>query len=105
MSKPEHDASTEPMEGHAFARLEEVVQEAVRRISLLRDDLREAQAQGERMQEILRGLTGGEEDPVALADRIQRLEVVNQDLLERLSRGRAGVERLLARIRFLEEQG
>ena len=105
MSKPEHDPSTEPMGGHAFARLDEVVQEAVGRISLLRDHLREAQAQGERMQEILRGLTGGEEDPVALADRIQRLEVVNQDLLERLSRGRAGVERLLARIRFLEEQG
>jgi len=105
VSKPEHDASTEPKEGQAFARLDEVVREAGRRIGLLREELREAQVQGERMQEILRGLTGGEVDPVALADRIQRLEVVNQDLLERLSRGRAGVERLLARIRFLEEQG
>ena len=93
------------MEARAFARLEEVAQETVGRIGRLRDDLREAQAQSERMQEVLRGFTGGEEDPVALADRIQRMEAANQDLLDRLSRGRAGVERLLARIRFLEEQG
>jgi chromosome segregation ATPase len=71
----------------------------------LRDDLRAAQLQGRRMEEILRKFSGGEEDPASLAARLQELEAANRDLLERLSKGRAGVERLLARIRFLEEQG
>jgi len=37
--------------------------------------------------------------------RLKNLESENQELLDRLKMGKAGVERLLARIRFLEEQG
>jgi hypothetical protein len=37
--------------------------------------------------------------------RLEKLESENQDLLFRVEKGKEGVERLLARIRFLEEQG
>ena len=36
--------------------------------------------------------------------RLDGLEEENQDLRGRLKRGRAGVDKLLAKIRFLEEQ-
>ncbi len=36
--------------------------------------------------------------------RLKRLEAENADLRSRLTRGRAGVDRLLAKIRFLENQ-
>jgi signal transduction histidine kinase len=103
--RPEHKPAREPSEAQAFARLEAAVEEAVSRLGQLREDLREAQAQSRKMQETLRGLTGGDGDPLSLVDRLQELEAGNRDLLERLSKGRAGVERLLARVRFLEEQG
>ena len=46
----------------------------------------------------------GEQDPGALVERLTDLESRNRELNERLEEGREGVERLLARIRFLEEQ-
>lgn len=105
MSKPEHSSPVEPMEAQAWARLEEAVSGTLTRIVELRVHLQEAQLQGRNMQGLLRKFTGGEEDPSKLAVRLQELETANQDLLERLAKGRAGVERLLARVRFLEEQG
>ncbi len=39
-----------------------------------------------------------------LLTRLKRLEDENFDLRERIERGREGVERLLARVRFLENQ-
>jgi hypothetical protein len=105
VSNPEHSPSGESMEALAFGRLEEAVAGTLARMTRLRDDLSEAQRQGRNMQELLRKFTGGEEDPTELAGRLREMESANEDLLERLAKGRAGVERLLARIRFLEEQG
>jgi hypothetical protein len=39
-----------------------------------------------------------------LLTRLQRLEEENADLRSRVERGRAGVDRLLAKVRFLENQ-
>jgi CHASE3 domain sensor protein len=57
------------------------------------------------MRELLRKFTEGEEDPARLMTRLRTLESGNQELLDRLQKGKGGVDRLLARIRFLEEQG
>lgn len=104
MSKPEHSIKSEHTEAQAFARLEAAVAETLDRMNLLREELREAEAEGGRMKEFLHRFTGQDEDATSLTERLQELESANRDLLERLSKGRAGVERLLARIRYLEEQ-
>ncbi len=104
MSKPEHSIKSESTEARAFARLEAAVAETMDRMNLLREKLREAEVEGRRMKEFLDKFTGDNEDATSLTVRLQELESANRDLLERLSKGRAGVERLLARIRYLEEQ-
>ena len=89
----------------AFAGLEVAVEAARARIMELRTQLTAAQKQGAEMEELLRKFTGGEEDPAHLISRQKELETENQELSGRLRKGREGVERLLARIRYLEEQG
>jgi hypothetical protein len=88
----------------AFPRLEEAVDAAVSRVGELRDRLRESQGEGRDMEELLRKFTGDGEDPATLLGRLRALEIQNEELLQRLRQGREGVDRLLARIRFLEEQ-
>ncbi len=48
--------------------------------------------------------TGDEQEAEELMRRLRSLEKENEDLRGRLERGRAGVERMIARIRFLESQ-
>jgi chromosome segregation ATPase len=89
----------------AFPRLEEAVDAAVARVEELRNRLAESQGQGRDMEELLQRFTGEGEDPATLLARLRALEIENEDLMKRLRQGKEGVERLLARIRFLEEQG
>ncbi len=105
MSNPEGNRNQESHELQAFSRLEKAVAEAGARIHELRRGLEEARERGMEMEDLLRKFTGGEEDPSSLLARLQALESQNRDLKERLEKGKAGVDRLLARIRFLEEQG
>ena len=104
MSNPEDKAKGPNVEAEAFDRLEEAVLGAVARLKELRSRLYRAQAEGREMKELLRQFTGGEEDPADLLQRLKDLETENQELAFRLKKGKEGVERLLARIRFLEEQ-
>ena len=52
----------------------------------------------------LRNVSAGELDPVTLAERARALESENQDLLDRLNRARESVQRILGRLRFVEEE-
>jgi hypothetical protein len=52
----------------------------------------------------LRNVSAGEIDPMALAERTRALEAENRDLLDRLNRARESVHRILARMRFTEEE-
>ena len=49
-------------------------------------------------------MADGSANPADMHTRLKSLEVENADLTRRLDDGREGVERLLAKIRFLEEQ-
>lgn len=51
----------------------------------------------------LRNVSAGEIDPVTLAERTRELEAENRDLLDRLTRARESVRRILGRMRFTEE--
>lgn len=105
MSRPEDKHSGSPPDLEAFTRLESAVGAALARVDGLKSDLRVTRARAAEMEILLRKFTGGEEDPSSLLSRLQRLEDENGVLTERLRKGRDGIQRLLARIRFLEEQG
>ena len=88
----------------AVKRLKVAVAAAVEEVERLRGEVARMEAQGDELEGLIRGVTSGERSPRELIDRISILEEENRDLRARLNQGREGVERLLARIRFLEEQ-
>ena len=105
MSKPEDKNPVRSWDQEAFERLEAAAEAALARLETLKGELRTSTAKAAEMETLLRKFTGGEEDPSDLLSRLQRLEDENGVLTERLRKGRDGIQRLLARIRFLEEQG
>ena len=105
MSNPEVKARSVSRDGSAFCRLEGAVDGAVAQLKELRARLGQTQDENREMKDLLRKFTEGEEDPARMMTRLGELEVENRELLDRLKIGKEGVERLLARIRFLEEQG
>ncbi len=91
-------------EGRAFQALEGAVGRLLAELERLRAEVAESQAHRSELAGMLKSFGDGEKDPVEMAHRLARLEEENADLLERVTQGREGVERLLARIRFLEDQ-
>ena len=88
----------------AIKRLKAAVTSAVDEVNRLRGEVARMEAQGDELEGLIRGVTSGEDSPREMIDRISILEEENRDLRARLNQGREGVDRLLARIRFLEEQ-
>ncbi len=105
MSYPERENGKKDLHGEDFKRLGVAVEASASRIRELRRQLSLARAQGRSLEDQLRKFTGGEEAPSQLLARLDRLEAENEILRDRIQKGREGVERMLARIRFLEEQG
>jgi len=91
MSSPVADR--EETEPQAFERLATAVGQALGRIESLEVELAEARQLNEGLRVLLESFQAGDD-----------LEEENGVMRERLDDGRASVERLLARIRFLEEQ-
>lgn len=56
------------------------------------------------LEEALRTLSGGGPDPIVLGERISMLEVENTALRDRLRQAHAEVERIIARLQFMEGQ-
>ena len=102
MSNPEDSAAQ--AEHAALHELDRAVGAAVARMRSLRVRAEEAASRARDAQEILRRFTGDPEEATRLLGRMRALEAENADLRQRLARGREGVERMLARLRFLEEQ-
>lgn len=102
MSNPEHSAARP--DKAAMAELESVVGQALSRLAELRSRAEEAEARSTELEELLRRFTGDEGEAGRLLTRLRTLEAENTDLRNRVAQGREGVERMLARLRFLEEQ-
>lgn len=100
MSRSERSVDVEG----ALEGLEGSVTRAVDRIRELEGRLRAAEARRREVEALLARMTSGEESPVDMQDRMRELEAQNGDFRRRLDEGREGIERLLTRIRFLEEQ-
>lgn len=80
----------------------------VRRLLDAHDALRrradEAEARAGEVEAAMQQLAGGDLDPVALADEVERLTARNRELHERMEAAHAAVERMLARLRFAGEE-
>ena len=88
----------------AIARLERAVASVLGEVHRLRSEFSRMDAQGRELEALLRGVTSGEGGPREMVDRLHVLDEENRDLRARLKLGREGVEKLLKRIRFLEER-
>jgi hypothetical protein len=98
------EANSEQPDRAAFAELENVVAVVLKRLAAATSRVSDAESKGVELEEIVRRFTGDEGEAGRLLSRLSDLEAENLDLKTRLKTGRAGIDRLLAKIRFLEEQ-
>jgi regulator of replication initiation timing len=96
-------ASDDVSADQAVERLEDAVNAALDRVGQLQDEMVRMRTEGQALEGLLKGVTSGKEGPRELIEKLSILEEENSDLRSRLDEGRAGVERLLARVKFLEE--
>ncbi len=71
---------------------------------LLAEEVSAFRLRAQRAEAAQAEMSGGDYDVVSSRSRIVDLETENRNLQERLDEARQRVERLLARLRFLEEQ-
>lgn len=102
MSKPA-DNDGRPAE-EAFEALEGAVGRALERLMLMTRRAETAERRSSELNELMRRFTGNPEEAGDILSRLKTLEEENADLRSRLAQGRAGVDRLLSKIRFLENQ-
>lgn len=89
----------------ARARLESAVGRLVEQLRIHRERGERAENRVRDLEGLLARFARGEEDPAALARRLDELREENRALRERMKEGREGVERLLSRVRYLDEHG
>jgi len=97
-------AEDEPLERQALLRLEGAVGRLLGEMEALRARIRREEARVTEAEALMREVTQGVLDPADLERRVRELDAENADLRARIGEGKEGVERLLARIRFLEDQ-
>lgn len=91
-------------EDQVLAELERMVDLALEELEKLRQRAAAADRRCAEMETLLSSFRVGEEDPVATKARLTRIEAEGREMKARIEQGREGVERLLSRIRFLEDQ-
>jgi phage shock protein A len=96
--------SAERPDAVALVALERAIEGALARLKEVSTRADEAEARVAELQRVVDRFTGDPADAERLVEQFARLEDENADLRTRVAEGRAGVERLLAKIRFLENQ-
>jgi predicted nuclease with TOPRIM domain len=96
------DVATDPRK--RLRSLEKAVARLIERLEGAEVRASEAEGRRKEVEELLRKMTDGKADPAAMSERLGELEAENADLRERVDRGLAGVERVLSRVRFMEDQ-
>lgn len=97
--------TTESMEREALTRLDRAVSRMMEELEQMRERVRRSETKARDAQALLQRFSDGDDDPARQHDRMMALEEENRELRDRLREGREGVERILGRIRFLEEEG
>ena len=102
MSIPVDDGGRAPAE--ALDDLEGVVLDVLARLAAVTERAQAAERESAELNEAMRRFAGDPDESRDLLTRLKQLEDENHDLRARLDDGRAGVERLISRIRFLENR-
>jgi mRNA-degrading endonuclease toxin of MazEF toxin-antitoxin module len=63
-----------------------------------------AEARVQELEQAVRAMATGELDPVALADQVRTLDQRNNVLRQRMQQAQEAVQRMLARLHFVEEE-
>ena len=84
--------------------LETAIDLALAKVRAARERAVQAEKRAEQSTAMLRQFVDGEEDPGTLSRRVAALEAENSDLRRRIELGRAGIDRVAASIRFLEDR-
>jgi predicted RNase H-like nuclease (RuvC/YqgF family) len=103
VSKFEDDGGPEGVDA-TLVSLEGPVSRALARIRALEARVQAAEHRRGEVEGLLTRMADGDENPADMQARMKTLEAENEDLRRRLDEGREGVERMLAKVRFLEEQ-
>lgn len=103
MSNPERGRRTRDA-SEPFARLESAVRRLIRRSAELRAELRSARERNRELMELLAPIAKGEASPESVVERLRAAEDGRRELEARLERGRELVRKMMARMRFLEDQ-
>jgi predicted RNase H-like nuclease (RuvC/YqgF family) len=88
-----------------LAGLEGAVGRLLQEVERLRGQVESGDSRVEEVEGLLRRLSKGEADPTEIERRARSLEEENRILRDRMEVARRTVERLLARVRFLEDRG
>ena len=84
--------------------LETAVDLAIAEVKAARGRAARGEERAEQSATMLRQFVEGEEDPGTLSRRVRALEAENRDLRRRIELGRAGIDRIAASIRFMEDR-
>ena len=103
MSNAEGRVEVTP-ERQGFAALEKAVTRALDELGRMRERAAQAERRNADLAALLESFGSGEQTAEKMQARLTLLEAENQDLHGRIERGRETVERLIARVGFLENQ-
>lgn len=102
MSRAGDSADLSPTRPAAWDRLELAVRRLMDDYVAQQTRASAAEARIRELESKLSAISGGGLDPIELERRVGDLEAENQRLRERLEKARAEIERIMARLRFLE---
>lgn len=99
------DVADSQMNGGDLQRLESALQRLLSQFDELQRRSTNAEERVRQLEAAMRNnsTSGGDVDPVALANRVNLLEQENRFLARRLDKARESVKRITARLQFLEE--
>lgn len=88
----------------AIGALEAAVGQALERLAAATRRADAAEKKSAELNELMKRFSGSTDEGGEILTRLKHLEDENAELRGRLQQGRTGVERLLAKVRFLENQ-
>ncbi len=101
MSNPEGNG--EGPEQTAFVELEKIVEAALRHLAEVTRRAEMAEDRNVEFETLIKRFAGDEGDAGQVLHRLAQLEEDNEDMRSRLEAGQGSVNKLIAKIRFVEE--